>query len=231
VSELDLPVSARITLAGVRALPGMPRRVLGGGVRLQRCTALAVRYRQAMRVTPIRIAFVVLVLGWLTVRSASACGFWSMHDLEKKLDVGWLINAASITRDTGTDHERRLAALYLDIDNPGGIRVVADKKVIYDLKQSKILRYGKVIGSVDADGNATIGKVTYAISFSDLKDFHGMPAWTVTVKRGNDVIAETKTGSALCAGLHRDPPMTEAEQQDEVRRRVIYYLAWRETGM
>jgi len=25
--------------------------------------------------------------------------------------------------------------------------------------------------------------------------------------------------------------MTEAEQQDEVRRRVIYYLAWRETGM
>jgi hypothetical protein len=184
-----------------------------------------------MTVKPIRIVIVVLVLGWLTVRPAGACGFWSMHDVEKKLDVGWLINAASITRGAGTDHEKRLAALYLDIDTPGGIRVVADKKVIYDVKKSKILRYGKVIGSVDADGNATFGKTTYAILFSDPKDDHGMPAWTVTVKRGDAVVAETQTGSALCAGLHRDPPMTEAEQQDEVRRRVIYYLAWRETGM
>jgi hypothetical protein len=88
-----------------------------------------------------------------------------------------------------------------------------------------------VIGSVDDGGNATFGKTTYAILFSDPKDYHGMLAWTVTVKRGDDLIAETKTGSALCAGMHRDPPMTEAEQQDEVRRRVIYYLAWRETGM
>ena len=181
--------------------------------------------------TPIRIAIVVLGLGWLAGRPAGACGFWSMHDVEHKLDVGWLINAASITRDAGTAHERRLAALYLDIDNPGGIRVVADRKVIYDLKQSKILRYGKVIGAVDAGGNATFGKTTYAIVLGAPKDVHGMLAWTVTVKRGDAVIAQTQTGSALCAGLHRDPPMTEAEQQDEVRRRVIYYLAWRETGM
>jgi len=36
----------------------------------------------------------------------------------------------------------------------------------------------------------------WAILFSDPKDFHGMLAWSVTVKHGDDVIAETKTGSA-----------------------------------
>jgi hypothetical protein len=97
-----------------------------------------------MRVT-LRVAIVVLVLGWLAARPASACGFWSMHDVEKKLDIGWLINAASITRDTGTDREKRLAALYLDIDNPSGIRVVADRKVIYDLKDPA-LRQGDRLG-------------------------------------------------------------------------------------
>lgn len=60
------------------------------------------------------------------------------------------------------------------------------------------------VPEVDDGGNATFGKTTYAILFSDPKDYHGMLAWTVTVKRGDAVIAETKTGSApACTAIRR----------------------------
>jgi hypothetical protein len=42
-------------------------------------------------------------------RPADACGFFTMTDRERKLDIGWLINSASIEKGG-----KRLAALYLD---------------------------------------------------------------------------------------------------------------------
>lgn len=98
---------------------------------------------------------------------ADACGFFRMTDRERKLDIGWLINSASIEKGG-----KRLAALYLDIEAKTGLRVVTSKKVVFDIAGDKVRRYG-----VD--------------------------------------------------------PFADADEQDqeEIRRRVIYYLEWRELGM
>ena len=55
----------------------------------------------------------------------------------------------------------------------------------------------------------------------------------MTVKRGDVVVIESADASALCAAMARaqkGTPMPLAEQQDEIRRRVAFYLAWREVG-
>jgi hypothetical protein len=43
-----------------------------------------------------RIVLAALFVLGLCGHRAHACGFWSMHDTEKQLDIGWLVNSASI---------------------------------------------------------------------------------------------------------------------------------------
>jgi hypothetical protein len=161
---------------------------------------------------------------------ADACGAWDLKDLDKKVDIEWLINAGTVRRG-----DTRLANLYLDLDAPGGVRVAADHRVVFDVARGKVLRYGKKVGTVDGD-TITINGHAYAIDYSDLKIDHGVrdveiDSWKLVVKRGDTVIATSDRASSLCAPMHRTTPMSEAEQRDEVRRRVTYYLAWRELGM
>jgi hypothetical protein len=170
----------------------------------------------------------LVVAVWLVVfgaRRADACGYWSMQDKEKGLTIGYLINSASIAKG-----ERRWATQYLDLDAKDGIRVVRDRKVVLDLKAGKLRKYGKVIGTIDTSGALTINRHTYTIELTDPGRQVEVPSWKLVVKRGDDVILTSDLASSLCAGVRRDPPMTDAESREEVRRRVIYYLAWRETG-
>ena len=175
-----------------------------------------------------RIAGLILAvwLGVLGAHLAAACGFWSMADQEKGLTIGYLTNSASIAKG-----ERRWATQYFDLEAKGGIRVVAERAVILDIAGGKLRKRGKVIGTLDAAGGVTINGHAYAIELSEPDTLDGvMPTWRLVVKRGDTVILTSDRASSLCAGMHRDPPMTDAEARDEVRRRVIYYRAWRETG-
>jgi len=170
-----------------------------------------------------------IVLALVLAKPAHACGFWTLVDAEKKLEVGWLVNAGTVTKG-----EKRLANMYLDIDAKTGVRVAADHKVVFDVRNGKVLRYGEAIGKVDGD-TVTIGKHVYTIEFTEpsfekgLDDIHIL-SWKLAVHRGDDVIITAAKASSLCAAL-RKGGMTDAEQQDEVRRRVVFYLAWRERGM
>jgi hypothetical protein len=167
----------------------------------------------------------------LRARPAEACGFWSMTDNEKKLDIGWLINSGAITTTKG---ERRIAALYLDLEAKDGIRVVTSKKVIYDIKGGKLRKYGTPVATFDPATGVSFGKRVYTIELTGEHERHGMPAWILTVKRGDTVIIESSEASALCAPLARAQKgidMSSTEQQEEVRRRVAFYLAWREVGL
>jgi hypothetical protein len=180
-------------------------------------------------ITGLVVAMCVFALG---VRVADACGYWRMTDKEKKREIGWLINSGEIK----TDKAKRITALYLDIEAKGGIKVVTGKKVVFDVKAGILRRYGKAIGSLDATtGAITINKQSYSVDFANRHTPHGdLPAWNLTVKRGDDVVIESTDASALCAAMERartGGTMADAEQQDEIRRRVAYYLAWRELGM
>ena len=170
----------------------------------------------------------LIVVALLLAKPAHACGFWSLTDSEKKLEVGWLINAGTVTKG-----ETRIANLYLDLDAKTGVRVAADHKVVFDVRNGKVVRYGKAIGTVDGD-TVTFGKHVYVLAFTDPSSESGVRdrkilAWKVTVKRGDDVVITSDKASALCAALHDN--ITDAQQQDEVRRRIVFYLAWRERGM
>jgi hypothetical protein len=168
-----------------------------------------------------RILMLLVVL--LASRPSDACGFWSMTDKERKTEVGFHINSASITNG-----KKRLGAFYLDIEAKDGMRVVKGRTVVYDIKGDKLRKRGKVVATISGDTIA-FGKKQYAIELTDPHMEHEvMPAWKLAVRRDGELIVEAEHASSLCAGMKRD--MTPAQHEDEVRRRVIYYLAWRELG-
>jgi hypothetical protein len=178
-----------------------------------------VSYRHLMP----RLAAVVLAcLIVIVPRLADACGVWHMQDVEKKLRVDWLINAGSIFTD-----KARIAAIYLD-DEKGALRVVKDRKVIFDYADKKIRKYGKPVATLD-DTGVTFGKKVFAIEFGDAVDYHGMSAWKLTVKLGDKLVIESDQATALCAGIHKD--MVDADKKHEIRLRIAFYLAWRELGI
>lgn len=175
-----------------------------------------------MRLAAVILGAVVLFAG---MRTANACGYWAMHDVEKRLEIGYLINSASIA-----NAKNRIGAIYLDDEAKEGLRSVRDRKVIFDVRGDKLRKLGKVIGAIDRTADTvTIKGVTYAIALTEYHEEHeGIPAWKLEVKRGDQVIVTAEHASSLCAGLRRT--MSQDDSKEEVRRRVIFYLAWRATG-
>ena len=175
-----------------------------------------------------RIAALVLGL-WAMVAgapSADACGYWSMTDTQRGFEIGYLINSASIAKG-----EKRLAAIYLDLEAKGGMRTVRERKVVFDIKGDKLRKLGRVIGTIDrTKDTVTITGATYTLALTDPGREHDMPTWKLVVKRGDDVVVTSDSASSLCSGMATPGGMTDEEAKEEVRRRVIFYLAWRETG-
>ena len=182
----------------------------------------AARYACEMRVVAILLGLGML----LAARPADACGEWTMTDHEKNRVVRYLINSASVTAG-----KRRVGAFYLDSESAqakrDGMRTVQKRKVQFDIKGDKLRKYGRPIATVEGN-TVTFGKTVYTIELTEPHEFHGMPAWKLAVKRDGEVIVEAADASSLCAGLERT--MTAAQSEDEVRRRVTFYLAWREVG-
>jgi hypothetical protein len=169
------------------------------------------------------VAFLVGAWLLLAARPASACGVWSMHDTQKKLEAKYLVNSAEIL--TEGDKQKRVGVFYLDIENKSGIRVVRSRKVVFDVKNGKLLKLGKTVGTIDGE-KLTIGKKVFTIALTNPHTMHDMPAWTLAVSLDGETIIEAENAPSLCNNLHGG--MTEADQMEEVRRRVIYYIAWRE---
>jgi len=101
---------------------------------------------------------------------------------------------------------------------------------VVDVIDGVIRRRGKAIGTVDAS-TIRIGARTYTVELSNPRTLHDFPTWTATVKLGDTVVLVSDEASALCAAMRRDRAMTEADHQDEIRRRLAYYLVWRDLGL
>lgn len=168
----------------------------------------------------------VVVLG-LHARIAEACGVWTMEDHEKHLRAVYEINLLDVRTA-----KYSVTMLRIDDSAASGLRTVAKRKVVLDVKGDKLVKRGKPIATIGADGTVAFGKRVYTIELTNQHVEHGdFTAWDLSVKRGDKVILTSTEASALCAPMHRDPPATAAQMEDEVRRRVMFYLAWRETGM
>ena len=180
-----------------------------------------------MRLPAVLGLVLVACLTLLTARPADACGVWKMADVGKKLEIKWLINSATIAKGP-----RKVGALYLDLEDAGGARVVAGKKVLFDVKAGALRKRGRVVGSIEA-GTVTIGKRVFEIELTDEYTLHDMPAWKLRVTRDGVVIVTSAEATALCAAgvaaMTGEPPSLEAARA-EVVRRLAFYLAWRELG-
>lgn len=164
------------------------------------------------------VAAVVLTVG---VDTARACGVWHLVDSQRKLEAVEHISTANFYTAGG-----RHLGRYWMVESPSGLRASDGKRVVADVRDGVLLYRGKRLGTVDGD-RVTIGRKVFTVLLANPHDVHGMPAWDVTVKDGDTVIA-TGEGSSLCAGDLLDPMASDASPEDEVRRRVIYYLVWRE---
>ncbi len=177
----------------------------------------------------LRIVGLIVAALLVLPRIADACGVWHMDDVEKKWQVDWVINAGSIIN---SKTKARLSALYLD-EQKDGLRVVKDRKVIFDIAGTKLRKAGKPVATFD-DASVSFGKRVYTFTFESAGDWHGFPSWKVVVKRGDTVVIESAQASALCAVAaamaSTKTPMPDADQMAEIRRRIMFYLAWREVG-
>lgn len=163
-------------------------------------------------------ALIGLLIILFTATPALACGEWHMHDAERGLDVDYLINAARIKKG-----DKNYASIYLDVDGKHPLRVVRDKQVVFDIKDGKLLKLGKVVGTVGKD-TLTIGKKTFAIDLSFRPSDAGPTGETYDLKvsTGDKLVVEGEHLYAMCQDV--GPP------REELTRRVVFYLAWRELG-
>lgn len=174
----------------------------------------------------LRRLFLLGVVAWAWVaigaRAASACGEWSLTDTQRKASVSYYVSTANVAMG-------KKRGVFWIVEAAGGIQASDGKRVVVDVKDGAIVHRKKKIGTLAADGTAVIKGRTYTIALLDPHPVHGMPGWNVEVRLGDAVIA-TGEAMSLCAAMHREPPLTTAQLEDEVRRRVLYYLVWRDSG-
>ena len=133
----------------------------------------------------------------------------------------------------------KTAALGASVSMPEGVLILdgaasrAFTVTTRNVASGKLRKYGRPVATFD-DTSVTFGKRVYTFAFEDAGDWHGFPSWKVTVKRGDTVVIESKQASALCAGAEAKArtgkALPEADQMAEIRRRIMFYLAWREVG-
>jgi hypothetical protein len=177
----------------------------------------------------------LLTLFAFDMHRAEACGEWSMRDVGRGNSIHYLINALAVHKlATDGGKGRRIGALYFDEDTKVGLRVVVKGKVVLDVKGDKLVRRGKQVGTITAaTGDVTIGKQKFLIKLTPVAPLHSMPTWKLEVTQGDKVIIESDGAQALCRGAILAPGAAatpDATSEDEVRRRVVYYLAWRVLG-
>lgn len=164
------------------------------------------------------LALLVVLVAWLVPGIANACGEWAMTDVEKKYEVRYLINAGSIRtlkKDGSTGG--RVGVQYLDDEAKNGVTVKGKGKTpALDIKDGKVLKGTKVVGTIADDGRVTFGKATYTITLGNPVE-HPLASWELEVKRGDTVVLTSERASALC----------QTRSPEDVKRRVIFYLAWR----
>jgi hypothetical protein len=160
------------------------------------------------------------------VRRAEACGSWTMADVEKKLAVHYTISSALISKLTkqGKPGKRVAAQYFTDEKQP--LRVVTGKRVVLDIKDGKLVQGGKSIGTIE-DSRITIGDATYVVELGS-KVEHPLPSWTLRVSRGDTLVIESDRASSMCQHALLEGDV--AAQQDDIRRRIAFYLAWRHTA-
>ena len=175
-------------------------------------------------------SLLVILLCLIPVRTALACGQWSLQDEERGQSVEFYIRSTFLQtgqRAPGEPPHNRI--LLMEGDSADKLHTEAGGRPQLVLAGTTLLLHGQAVGELRGS-ELRLGRAMYQILISrnpqipaDSDNPQGR--WLVEVRRGEQRIAHGRA-MAMCLGgaLQR----TDAEQEVEVRRRVTYYLAWRE---
>jgi len=174
---------------------------------------------------------VALLAGGLP-RITHACGVWSLKDEGLGRVVTFYVENTLISPPKGKRGPRAMI-LRLAGSSAATLHSVIGRRPDLQFKDGALRRRGKALGTIDGD-KLTLGQQRYTISLTDrLAEWGPMHRWEVKVLQGERLIAGGKAMS-LCIGTTNAPPPGErgpkwlAVEQEEIRRRVVLYLAWRQ---
>jgi hypothetical protein len=114
-------------------------------------------------------------------------------------------------------------------DSAAALHTEAGGRPQLTISADRLYLYGKPVGELQGDG-LRIGGTTYQVLVTPNPQPPARPGdredrWLVEVRRGEQRIAGGRA-MAMCLG---GPRLVEGPAQElEVRRRVLYYLAWRQ---
>lgn len=169
----------------------------------------------------IGIALLGLASAWIALvyqsSSAEACGFWRLEDTERGQKVHFLLHRTHVEPEG-----KKKRPIMRITEGKHGLRAKRGERRFLAVVDGELRRRGRVIGEVDGD-RVTIRGETYEIDVERLpvKPPHN---WRVEVRRGGDAIASGKA-MVLCQKYGEE--QEEAVGARNIRRRVMYYLAWR----
>lgn len=171
-----------------------------------------------------------IVVCMLPARMALACGEWWLQDEERGQSVQFYIRSTFLQLGAGAPGEPpHNRILLMEGDSADKLHTEAGGRPQLSLAGTTLQLHGKAVGELRGS-ELRLGRTAYQILISrnpqipaDSDNLQGR--WLVEVRRGEQRIAHGRA-MAMCLGgaLQR----ADTEQEVEVRRRVTYYLAWRE---
>lgn len=178
-----------------------------------------------------RLGWLILLLQLLRTHAAAACGVWWLQDEERGQSVSFYIRStfllSTAAREAGQPAKNRI--LLIEGETADRLHTEQGGRVQLDIREQALRLRGQSVGVLRGD-ELIIGRSAYRIAVALSPEAVGHPEkrqerWLVEVRRGDRRIAHGKAMAMCLGGLQG---AEDAQQELEVRRRVIFYLAWRE---
>lgn len=178
----------------------------------------------------VRLIWLLPFMWLLQTHAAQACGEWWLEDDERGHTVRFFIRSTYLDppkRTAGEASTNRI--LLMEGMSAEQLHTQVGGRTQLAVVNDQLQLFGKKVGELRGD-ELTIGRVSYQISLAlnplaPADRTNRENRWLVDIRRGEQRIAHA-VAMALCLGGLQ--PLEDSKQALEIRRRVIFYLGWRE---
>ena len=178
----------------------------------------------------VRLGWLIPLLCLFWSSAAAACGTWLLQDDERHQRVRFYIRTTFLIPDGAAQEQPpQTRILVMEVESAEQLHTELSGRTQLDVVNTKLRLRGQVVGELRGE-RLTLGPREYQIAIAVRPEAAAHPErrenrFQVEVRRGEHPIAHGQA-MALCLGGLRGAD--DAQQELEVRRRVAFYLAWRE---
>ncbi len=178
----------------------------------------------------VRLCWLIPLIWLLRTSAAAACGTWWLQDDERHQSVRFYIRSTFLIPDghnPETPPQNRI--LLMEGESAQQLHTEVSGRTQLDVMNNQLRLRGRVVGELSGE-RLTLGRLVYQIAVAVRPEAAAHPErrenrFQVEVRRGEQLIAHGQA-MAMCLGGLKGAD--DAQQELEVRRRVTFYLAWRE---